>query len=161
MAEEIANGTPVEPPRGFHDGKMDEKGRLRIPRIIELYLRSQPEARFFVTTVDKRTARIYPIGMWRDNENFFNTYLDNPGALRRVRFMANRYGADAELDGQARVLFPVDLRRELGLETKDLKLSAFNGFVEVIGPEEFARMESEAMAAPEDSLDILARAGFK
>ena len=61
----------IEAPRGFFTARVDEKGRLKLPAEITEYLAALGEQQVFVTTVNGTTARIYPISVWRRNENFW------------------------------------------------------------------------------------------
>jgi len=51
---------PVEPPLGAYPATVDEKGRLKLPVNFKEYLESLEDGRLFVTTTDKRIARVYP-----------------------------------------------------------------------------------------------------
>ena len=66
-----ARPTGVEPPRGFHGARVDEKGRLKLPSVFQQYLKSLGEETVFITTLDMSTLRIYPISLWKQNELFF------------------------------------------------------------------------------------------
>ncbi len=73
---------PVEPPNGRYNGKLDEKGRLKLPACFQEYLATIPEKGLFVTSIDRSTAQIYPIAAWRANLKLLRGQL---GPQKQVR----------------------------------------------------------------------------
>jgi MraZ protein len=118
--------TPVqvanEPPRGRHQAKLDDKGRLKLPVVFQEYLNRFPERKLFVTSIDRINAQIYPITVWRENERLLKDFKTDPQIAKDVAFNANDLGADAEMDAQGRILFNTDLRQELDMEGQTLHL---------------------------------------
>ena len=51
----------VEPPRGMFNGRLDDKGRMKLASALVQYFSALPERKLFVTSLDRRTAQIYPI----------------------------------------------------------------------------------------------------
>ena len=49
--------------------------------------------------------------VWRQNEKFLETYPATQDIARRIRFNAADLGGEAEMDGQGRILFSPELRR--------------------------------------------------
>jgi MraZ protein len=127
----------VEPPRGSFQAKVDEKGRLKLPSIMQQYLAGLGESKVFITTTDIRTARIYPISVWKENEILFERPSENAEALADLAFIANHYGADSEIDGQGRVLVPTELRRELNMENQPVHLECFKGGINIYNKSEY------------------------
>ena len=152
---------PVEPPRGMYPGRLDDKGRLKLPAAFLQFLNSLPEKGLFVTSLDRRIAQIYPIAVWRENEKFFESYRDNPRIARNVAFNANDLGADAEIDSQGRVLFPPELRRELAIENQGVRLFAYRGRIEVLSDAMYEARKREAAEAAADNVELLERSGLK
>ena len=54
--------------RGNAPATIDEKGRLKLPVDVQTFLGSFGDDKLFVTSVDDRIARIYPISVWKGNE---------------------------------------------------------------------------------------------
>jgi len=152
---------PVEPPRGMYPGRLDEKGRLKLPVPFQEYLSRLPEKKLFVTSLNRRIAQIYPIGVWRENERFFETYRDDPVKAANVAFTAADLGADAEMDGQGRVLFPPELRRELGIENQPVRLYAYRGRIEVLSEATYEARRRQSTQSPEADVVALEQAGLK
>jgi MraZ protein len=123
----------IEPPRGRYPGRLDDKGRLKVPTVFQEYFTSLPDRRLFVTSLDRRVAQIYPIELWKANEKIFDAYVDDLEALRNISFNALDLGSVTEMDSQGRITFNPDLRRKLGLEDQELHLwGRGKGRVEII-----------------------------
>ena len=97
-------------------GVSTTKAACKLPAAFQQYFAALREKKLFVTSLDRRIAQIYPMAVWRQNEKFFDTYRDDPRIARNVAFNAADLGAEAEMDGQGRITFPPELRRELGIE---------------------------------------------
>jgi MraZ protein len=151
----------VEPPRGMYPARLDEKGRLKLPVEFQKYLAGLPEKKLFVTSTDRHMATVYPIAIWRDNENLFANHRDNPKVVKRVWFTAQELGSEAEMDGQGRVQFSPELRRELRIENQPVKVLVVNGAIQVMSEEMYHAQRAEAAQSPEDDVEILQRAGLK
>jgi MraZ protein len=142
-------------------GRLDDKGRLKLPAAFQEYLNGLPEKKLFVTSLDRRIAQIYPIAVWRENESFFESYRDHPAKARNVAFNAADLGADTEMDSQGRVLFPPELRRELGMENGSVRLFAYRGRIEILSEAIYQQRREQASATPQDDVEDLERAGLK
>lgn len=151
----------VEAPRGTFDGRVDEKGRLKLPTAIVQFLEGLGERKVFVTTLNTSTALIYPISIWRETENL----LQEPGEDAEFRadlaFVANHYGEDVEVDAQGRVLMPTTLRRELELEKDDVHLLVYKQRVEVFGSKVYARRLEAAKLNLGEKLKALEKKGLR
>ena len=102
--EEQPQTKPVEPPRGFFSGHVDDKGRLKLPVDMQQYLASLGDERYFVTSTDGRIARIYPISVWKENEKILAELAKvDSDAADALSFMANDLGSDAKIDPQGRI----------------------------------------------------------
>jgi DNA-binding transcriptional regulator/RsmH inhibitor MraZ len=154
----------IEPPRGMFSSRMDEKGRMKMPVAFQQYISALPEKKLYVTSLDRRIGRIYPIQAWRENENFFERYRDDPNLGRKVAFIAADLGIETEMDSQGRITFPSEMRRELALEDQTLRLHAYLGHIEVLSEkiyEEKKRDSMESIAAVPQALEKLEAAGLK
>lgn len=153
MSESLQQLQMVEPPRGMYPTRLDDKGRLKLPAGFQTFFAALREKTLFVTSMDRKVALIYPMAIWRENEKFFETYKDDPRISRGLAFNAYDLGAESEMDGQGRVLFPPELRRELGLETGTLRICAHKGKFEVLSEKLYA--ERKEAAAQLTEADIL------
>ena len=159
--EQVETVSPVEPPRGMYPGRLDEKGRLKLPAAFQEFFNLLPEKKLFVTSLDRRIAQIYPIAVWRENEKFFEQYRDNPQVAQDVAFNAADLGADVAMDGQGRVLFNPELRRELGLEGTELHLFTYKGRVQILTEAIYQERRQRASRSSSENVDVLERAGLK
>src|SRR4030081_3792475 len=100
----------------MYNGKLDDKGRLKLPVPFQEYLASFPERRLFVTSTDRRTAQIYPIVNWRENQKMLREQREDKQAANIVLFNAQDLGADGEMEGQGRVTFNSELRQALDMD---------------------------------------------
>jgi DNA-binding transcriptional regulator/RsmH inhibitor MraZ len=150
----------VEPPRGMYPGRLDDKGRMKVPVDFQQFLSALREKKLFVTSLDRRIAQIYPIAVWRENEKFFETYRDDPRIARMVAFNAADLGAESEMDNQGRILFPPELRRELGIENQSVRLYAYRGRIEVLSEKIYEERKREASQMAAEDLAKLEAAGL-
>jgi DNA-binding transcriptional regulator/RsmH inhibitor MraZ len=148
-------------PKGMYDGRLDDKGRLRLPGVLQKYFESLPEKKLFVTSLDRRTAAIYPIAVWRATEEFFDNYHEDPDAAETVFFNANQLGQEVEMDGQGRILFNTELRRVVKLENTELHFYAYRGHIEVLPDDMFKEREQNATVKAVSAVGILKKAGLR
>jgi MraZ protein len=150
----------VEPPRGMYPARLDDRGRVKLPVSFQQFFAALREKKLFVTSLDRRIAQIYPIAVWRENEKFFDTYRDDPKLARNVAFNAADLGAESEMDAQGRILFPPELRRELGIEDQPVKLFAYRGRIEVLSERIYQERRQEAAQTAADDIARLEAAGL-
>lgn len=161
MPEELGHDAPVlNPPRGMYPARVDERGRLKLPAQFQNFLAGLTDKTLFVTSLDRRIARIYPMSLWHQNEKFFQNYSDNPRLAKAIWFNANDLGSEAEMDNQGRVLLSPELRRALGVENSPVRVQGSpKGHIEVLSEAEYQRQLEVAMAESVN-VDELERAGL-
>jgi MraZ protein len=150
----------VEPPRGTYSARLDDKGRLKVPADYQQFFGALSEKKLFVTSLDERTAQVFPMQIWRKNEKFFETYRDDPKTARVLAFRANHYGGEAEMDSQGRILFPPELRRKLGIENQPVRMYAYRGHIRVLSEPVYGEHIGESENLSADALDKLEMAGL-
>jgi DNA-binding transcriptional regulator/RsmH inhibitor MraZ len=111
-----------EAPRGFHQGRVDDKGRLKLPATLHQFLAGSGYKTLFVTTLDELTGRLYPIPSWRETEKILGAAGEDQEAADSLMFLANHYGSDSDVDGQGRMLVPKELRQRLEVEDRPVWL---------------------------------------
>jgi MraZ protein len=162
MDSDSQGQTPgVEAPRGMHSGRVDDKGRIKLASVFQQYLEAQPEKKLFVTSLDGRIAKIYPIAVWRENEKLLQDYRGNPQSARIVSFNANRFGADADMDSQGRVLLPQRMRQTLGIEDSTVYVMAKNGSIEIYTEAMYQAWEQMASDGAEQAVADLESVGLR
>ncbi len=153
--------TASEAPRGTLSGRVDEKGRLKLPAAMVQHLEAIGERKVFVTTLDLRTALIYPISVWRETEKMLQEAGDDANTRSDVAFIANHYGEDVEMDAQGRVLMPTTLRRDLELEKDDVSLLFFKQRIEVFGSKVYAERLAQAKTNLAEKVSALQKKGMR
>jgi len=160
--EEQPQTTPVEPPRGFFSAHVDDKGRLKLPVDLQQYLTAIGDDKLFVTSVDDRIARIYPISVWKGNEKVLEALAtEDPDAADALSFVTNDYGAEAKVDPQGRVTLPTDLRRGLALENQEVRLDWSQGAINVYSKAEYEARKKQAKDNLAEKLKMAKLKGFK
>ena len=144
----------------MYPSRLDDKGRLKLPATFQQYFAALREKSLFVTSLDRRTAQIYPMAVWRENEKFFETYRDDPRAARSVAFNAADLGSEAEMDAQGRVLLSPELRRELGIENAPVRLFAYRGRIEVLSEKIYEERKTQAANLAEEDFKRMEAAGL-
>ncbi len=132
----------IEEPLGHYSGRIDEKGRLKLPVDIEKYLTETMRTAggtqdLFLTTLDLKKILIYPRMLWKRNIEVLNSETESQEEAADLAFLANEMGGTSEIDSQGRLLVPAKLRRELNMENRPVHLASFNGHIEVMGPEDY------------------------
>lgn len=151
----------LEAPRGMHGARLDDRGRIKLPTDFAKWVEAFREKKVFVTSLDRKTARIYPMATWRENEAVFAKFTSDPRVSRNVAFTANQLGGEAEMDTQGRIVFPQELRRTLGIEDRPVYVYVTNGKIEVLSEEIYKAREAEAAASPEADLSKMEEAGLR
>jgi MraZ protein len=159
--EENPNPTVVEPPRGFHQARVDEKGRCKLPAVVQAYFGAQGVKKVFITTLDLHTVRLYPIPVWEQNEKLFEKPGEEAENAEKVYFLARHFGADSDLDNQGRVLLPQELRRELGIENQPVWLGYDKGAIEMYGETIYQAKLAEAKAEIAGAILAMKKKGLK
>ena len=151
----------AEAPRGTLSGRVDEKGRLKLPAAVAQYLAATGEQKVFITTLNISTALIYPVSVWHETERLLQEPGEDADVRADVAFVANHYGEDAEVDAQGRVLMPTTLRRELGLEKDDVHLVVYKQRIEVFGSKVYSERLEEAKTNLAEKLKGLEKKGLR
>jgi len=158
--------TGAEPPLGIFSGRVDEKGRLKLPVDVQQFLGSWRDgdaaaATLFITCLDLESARIYPISVWKRNQELMENDTDNPDAADDIAFMAKDLGGTCEMDGQGRVLIPARTRELLKMESEQVFLDCYKGRVNVQTKEVYERRQERARQNLTDKLRRLEQKGLK
>jgi MraZ protein len=160
--EDQPQTAPVDSPRGFFSAHVDDKGRLKLPVEFQQYLTAIGDEKYFVTSVDDRIARIYPISVWKGNEKILEALAtEDPDAAEALAFVANDYGAEAKVDPQGRMTLPTDLRRALALENQEVRLDCSGGAINVYSKAEYEARKHKAKDGLADKLKMAKLKGFK
>ena len=150
-----------EPPHSIAQASVDDKGRLKLPTEFVTYLKAVDGVKVFITTVDFRQVRIYPLPVWKRNENLFDNASENAAAAERLERVAKAYGGDAEIDAAGRVLLPAPLREAMGLEKQPVMVDVHKGRLNVVTKKVHDEMMQVFKAGLADDLAAMVKIGFK
>lgn len=110
--------------RGSYTARIDEKSRLKVPSDFRRLIEEHFGRQVFVTSLDGRCVRIYPMPTWLEIEQKLGaTGVVRDPSTQRFFQRTNYFGQSAELDNQGRVLIHQRLR-----EAADM-----SGEVDVVG----------------------------
>jgi MraZ protein len=107
--------------RGIQTGRVDEKGRLKLPALVRQKLEEQyRDATIFITSLDGARAKLFPLREWEAVEARLSEKSpegkESDGVVKdKILFQANRFGAEETLDNQGRILVPAVLREAAGM----------------------------------------------
>lgn len=149
------------PPLSTGQASVDDKGRLKLPAEFTEYLEKCGVTKVFITTVDLRSVRLYPLSLWQHNENLFDDAGEDSGRAERLARFARHFGGDAEIDKSGRVLLPALLRQEMGLERQAVVVEAHRGRINVVSKKIHDEEIQAARVSLAEDLKALEKRGFK
>ena len=150
-----------EPPHSIAQASVDDKGRLKLPAEFVSYLKAVDGVKVFITTVDFRQIRIYPLPVWKRNANLFDNASENAAAAERLERIAKAFGGDAEVDGSGRVLLPASLREAMGLEKQAVMVDVHKGRLNVVSKKIHDELLQVSRASLPEDLAAMTKIGFK
>ena len=104
--------------RGNHPAKVDEKGRLKLPAAFKQLVDAQHVTQFYVTSVDGKSAEIWPLPEWEKREEQLAESSTLDDAVKKYMNLTSYYGQQVEMDNQARLLLPQILRGTARLDAE-------------------------------------------
>jgi MraZ protein len=102
--------------RGNSPATVDEKGRLKLPTAFKADLEAFASgegggnSRHYLTSLDGRSARLYPLPVWEAIEARLAQVPGTNPAKRRFLEVTAYYGSEVEPDAQGRFVIPPILR---------------------------------------------------
>ncbi len=124
--------------RGNHPAKVDEKGRLKLPSAFKQLLDAQNVTQFYITSMDGKSAEIWPLPEWEKREEQLAASSTLDDAVQKYLTLTSYYGQQVEIDSQARLLLPAILRGTAKLNAEVAVFGKTN-YLEVHNREEFER----------------------
>jgi MraZ protein len=104
--------------RGNHPAKIDEKGRLKLPAAFKQLVDAQHVTQFYITSVDGKSAEIWPLPEWEKREEQLAEFSTLDDAVQKYLDLTSYHGQQVEMDNQARVLLPQILRGTAKLDAE-------------------------------------------
>ena len=143
--------------RGNNPATVDDKGRLKIPTGFKALLDEKYGQDFFVTSLDGKSVRVYPLPVWIKIEEKLDPLPSMNKSKKRFLDRTNYWGQTARADAQGRILIPALLRESAGM----------HGEVAVMGHEEYLEVwslerlrEPMAQPFPDEDMDTLGGLGI-
>lgn len=152
-----SNSLPLLAPRGFHLGKVDPTGRIKLPAPFTKYLGKMENMDLFMTEY-RGKARIFTNGSWRKLVAMLD---DAPDKQDVFTSSAESIGGDIEIDPQGRVTIPQKLRAELKLEDQPVQLRFHEDVITFWTITEYEEMQARNAPAKGEVEDELLRRGTK
>ncbi len=112
--------------RGNHPAKVDEKGRLKLPAAFKQLLDAQHATQFYITSVDGKSAEIWPLQEWEKQEALLAESSTMDDAVAKYLNLTSYYGQQVEIDTQSRVLLPHILRSAAKLDSEVAVMGKIN-----------------------------------
>ncbi|MEP7353923.1 MAG: hypothetical protein ABI824_11890 [Acidobacteriota bacterium] len=128
-------------PPGLLKGSLDKQGRMQVPVEAISFLKEFGFTKLFITSVDGKTAKIYPIEVWRRNQALLASVPQHAELAKRLSFFARAHGGEEAIDTAGRLLLPLELRALLKLEKQSVWLEFHQGAATILTQKDYdARM---------------------
>ncbi len=158
MQEVVVSAPKARIPVGILQSRVDEAGRLKLTSEFQEFLNAVGDKEVFVTTADKRAARVYTSSGWAAAEALLNSVREQ--AAKDVYLIMMQYGQMASVDKQGRLLLKQELRELLHLENQPAWLLGKNGYIEVFPKSVYEERTAKAEESLEDKLKHLESLGL-
>jgi MraZ protein len=137
--------------RGAETVKVDDKGRLKLPAHVKTRLadRYGKDALYFVTSLTGETVLIYPLTEFEQIETTLAQAPQFDKTKDKFLFTAYRFGAEAAVDDQGRLLIPSKLREAAGMKG-EVTLFWKTNHIEVYSQAKYEAVADEKKLGPED-----------
>lgn len=145
-------------PVGIKETRVDEAGRLKLTSEFQEFLNAVGDKEVFVTTADRKAARVYTSSGWAAAEALMNSVREQ--AAKDVYLIMMKYGQMASVDKQGRLLLKQELRELLELENKPAFLLGKKGYIEVLPKAFYESRTAKAEESLEEKLRRLEELGL-
>ena len=142
-------------------GRIDDKGRLKLPTDMVEYFKNLTEKALYVTSLDGRMGQLYRMSIWLENEKFFQTFRQKPRLAQDVGFLAAAMGSPVEMDAQGRVQLPAKLRKQLGLEEGIVHVYAYKSRIQILSEALYQEKFGTALQGGEEKVYELEAEGLQ
>ena len=144
--------------RGNQPATVDDKGRIKVPTSFRTAIRDSYGAEVFLTSVDGKNVRIYPLQVWAGIEERINKIPAMSPARQKFMDRVNYFGHVTTMDKQGRVLVPSLLRDQAQMTGEVVVMGQMDHLV-VWNHEIFkGRLDSEPLT--NEDLEELAELGI-
>ncbi len=145
--------------RGNKLAKMDDRGRLKIPRDFLKEMREAYGQAVYVTSITGQSAWVYPLPIWEAIENRLRGLPSTFKGRQKYLSRTSYFGCEASIDSQGRLLIQPLLRTTAALEG-ELSVLGQGDYLEVWAMNALEqRIEAQGDLTDEE-YDALAEAGI-
>ncbi|MEM8996107.1 MAG: division/cell wall cluster transcriptional repressor MraZ [Acidobacteriota bacterium] len=144
--------------RGSAAAKIDDKGRLKMPKEFLRLLDDTYGSEVFITSVNGESALVYPLDVWEEIERKLAQVPSANKAKQRYLARVNYFGQQLKLDQQGRGVVPPILRGKAEI-VGEVVVSGRLDHLEVWNRERFEQQLLEEPFEAED-FDSLAEFGL-
>jgi MraZ protein len=102
--------------RGSSHGRIDDKGRLKIPATFRSHIEERYGRDLFITSRDGATILVYPLPVWEELEMRLSTVSSQDPDREQFETWTSYFGGQTDVDNQGRALVPQVLRERFGHE---------------------------------------------
>ena len=141
--------------RGLQTGRVDEKGRLKLPVLVRQRIEDHyHDLHVFITSLDGDQVKIFPLKEWEVIEARLSEKSpdgkESDGAVKdKILFQTQRFGAEETLDNQGRILVPAALREAAGMRG-EVKILWQSNHMLVLNAERFDETSQQSKLTAED-----------
>ncbi len=144
--------------RGNIPATVDGKGRLKIPTAYKSELDEKYGQEFFVTSLDGKSVRVYPLPVWVKLEEKLASLPTMNKAKKNFLDRTNYWGQMSTADSQGRVLIPARLRQSAGMQGEVDVIGHLEEYLEVWNMERRRKPMTEPF--PDEEMDALGGLGI-
>lgn len=145
--------------RGNKLAKMDDRGRLKIPRDFLKEMREVYGPAVYVTNITGHSAWIYPLPVWEAIESRLRGLPSTYKGRRKYLSRTSYFGDETSIDTQGRLLIHPLLRESAGLDG-ELSVLGQGDYLEVWSMSALVQRIDSQGDLTEEEYDALAEAGI-
>lgn len=132
--------------RGLQTGRVDDKGRLKLPALVRQRLEEiYRDSSIYITSLDGESVKAFPLREWEAVEAKLSEKSpegnESDGEIKqKILFQTNKYGAEESLDSQGRILVPAVLREAAGMRG-EVKILWQSNHMLVLNAQKFSEVD--------------------
>lgn len=141
--------------RGLQTGRVDDKGRLKLPALVRQRLEEiYRDSSIFITSLDGESVKAFPLREWEAVEAKLSEKSpegnESDGEIKqKILFQTNKYGAEESLDSQGRILVPAVLREAAGMRG-EVKILWQSNHLLVLNAQKFGEVDEANRLGTDD-----------
>ncbi|MEW6510414.1 MAG: division/cell wall cluster transcriptional repressor MraZ [Bacteroidota bacterium] len=135
--------------KGSYAYSVDSKGRINIPARLRKYVSAEANDTFVITRGFERCLFVYPLDEWNKFEHAIRSLpASDPKGRYFTRTLLDK-AAEAQLDGQSRIMIPRDLLQLAGIDNEVLIIGVLER-IEIWNPKVYEEYRNSQPESYED-----------